>query len=77
MSGPRRFDVDPGRERFQTGPTAREKLAFCIGQLEDADELGDTLHWRTPIVEGLTVEELVGAIVHAHDELAKWEGGRP
>ena len=63
------LDIKRGEGRYRTGPSARSKLEFCIGQLEDADEFDSDLDWRSSVVYGLSVEEVVAALLHAHDEL--------
>ena len=68
------LDIKRGEGRYRTGPSARSKLEFCIGQLEDADEFDSDLDWGSSVVYGLSVEEIVAALLHAHDELG--EGGR-
>ena len=63
------LDIKRGEGRYRTGPSARSKLEFCIGQLEDADKFDSDLDWGSSIVYGLSVEEIVAALLHAHDEL--------
>jgi len=69
------LDIKRGEGRYRTGPSARSKLEFCIGQLEDADEFDSDLDWGSSVVYGLSIEEIVAALLHAHDELERYEGG--
>jgi hypothetical protein len=69
------LDVEREAGRYRTGPSARSKLEFCIRQLEDADEFDSDLDWRSSVVYGLSIEEIVAALLHAHDELERYEGG--
>jgi len=63
------LDIERREGRYRTGPSARSKLEFCIRQLEDADEFDSDLDWRSSVVYGLSIEEIVAALLHAHDEL--------
>lgn len=58
---------------WRTGPSALEKLAFCIRQLRKADGFNEGLDWGTNIVPHLTLEELIGAVLHGEDELRNLE----
>jgi len=69
------LDIEHEAGRYRTGPSARSKLEVCIGQLEDADEFDSDLDWRSSVVHGLSIEEIVAALLHAHDELERYEGG--
>ena len=63
------LDIEDEAGRYRTGPSAHSKLEFCIGQLEDADEFDSDLDWGSSVVYGLSIEEIVAALLHAHDEL--------
>jgi hypothetical protein len=52
------------RKEYQ-GDTARERLAFCLSQLEKADKFSKDMSWNTDIVQRLTIEEIIGALVSA------------
>jgi hypothetical protein len=72
------LDIEHEAGRYRTGPSARSKLEFCIQQLEDADEFDSDLDWGSSVVYGLSIEEIVAALLHAHDELGGGiEGERP
>ena len=49
------LDIEQEAGRYRTGPSARSKLEFCIGQLEDADEFDSDLDWGSSVVYGLSV----------------------
>jgi hypothetical protein len=65
----RSLDIERKRGHYRNGLPADAKLAFCIQQLESAEGFADDLGWGDEIVPGLTIEELVGTLLHAHDEL--------
>ena len=69
----RTLNIERKRGRYRNGLPADAKLAFCIQQLENADAFADDLRWDDEIVPGLTIEELVGTLLHAHDELERAE----
>lgn len=54
---------------YRNGKSAQEKLQFCIDQLKKADGFKEGIEWTTEIVPRLTVEEMVGAILHAREEV--------
>jgi hypothetical protein len=60
------MDID--RERSQ-GDTASERIAFCLNQLEKAKSFNKGISWNTEIVPRLTIEEVIGALVSAEQEL--------
>lgn len=60
------MDID--RERSQ-GDTALERISFCLDQLEKAKSFKNGISWNTDIVTSLTVEEMIGALVSAEQEL--------
>jgi len=46
-----------------------ERIEYVLDTLQDADGFNDDITWQTEVVENLTVEELIGALVGAeqHD----------
>ena len=60
------MDID--REVPQSGDLL-DKIQFCLNQLEKAKGFSKGIGWETEIVKGLTVEELIGALVHAEIEI--------
>lgn len=42
-----------------------KRLNYVISQLQEADELESELTWRSDVAEGVTVEELLGALGEA------------
>jgi hypothetical protein len=58
-------------QAWSNGPSAREKLRFCVDQLCQAEEFKADVGWGTEIVPGLTVEELIGAVLHAEHVLTE------
>jgi hypothetical protein len=63
------LDIKHEAGRYRTGPSARSKLEFCIGQLEDADKFDSDLDWGSSVVYRLSIEEIVAALLHAYVEL--------
>lgn len=61
-----KMDID--REIAQ-GVTALERISFCLDQLEKAKSFKKGISWNTDIVTSLTIEEIVGALVSAEQEL--------
>jgi len=51
------------------GNTAKERITFCLNQLEKANVFKNGIGWNTEIVARLTIEELIGALVNAEQEL--------
>lgn len=75
--GAMKVALERDRGGYRSGPSAREKLAFCIRQLENAETFAAPVGWQTGLVEGLSVEEVISALLHAHDELERFEGNPP
>ncbi len=48
---------------------AKERLAFCLDQLEKASDFSKGVDWGTEICHRLTIEELIGALVSAEQTL--------
>lgn len=48
---------------------AKKRVKFCLDQLEKAERFSKKIDWYTEIVHHLTVEEMVGALVSAEQEL--------
>lgn len=53
---------------------ALEKIQFCLNQLEKAKNFRKGIGWETEVVRRLTIEELIGALVHAEIEM-EWRIG--
>lgn len=51
-----------------------DKVTFCLDKLEQADDFANAINWETEVVQGLMIEELVGALVSAEQEIAKLKG---
>lgn len=47
------------------GPHDADRLEYVIEQLEEGDELAEDLTWGSDLVDGVTVEELLGALGEA------------
>ena len=47
----------------------RDWVTFCLDKLEAARDFRRGLSWGTEIVPGLTLEELIGAVVAAEQHL--------
>lgn len=58
------LDLDGDREADHSD-RARERVGFCIQQLDAADTFAPPIEWSTEVVAGLSIEELVGALVDA------------
>jgi len=51
------------------GNTAKERITFCLNRLEKARTFKNGIDWNTEIVVRLTIEEMIGALVSAEQEL--------
>ena len=51
--------------KVNQGYTAQKRVKFCLNQLEEAKNFKKGIDWQTDIVDGLTVEEMIGALVSA------------
>ena len=59
------------RKDFKIETSARERVKFCLDQLEKAEEFNYRrgVTWSLNIVPRLTVEEIIGALVSVEQEL--------
>ena len=57
------------RGNWKSAPSAHDKLTHCVRQLRAADGLSEGLDWDTEIVPHLTLEELIGSVLHGEYEL--------
>lgn len=55
-------------------PPAAEKIDHCLTNIEQAG-FSDEIDWQTELAPSVTVEEVVGALVHAEQELKAADGG--
>ncbi len=53
----------------EQGNVAKERVAFCLDQLEKAGHFEHGLQWDSEIVTRLTIEEMIGALVAAEQAL--------
>lgn len=60
------------RDRDQGG-IAVERVTFCLDQLEKAKGFKKGIDWSTDVVTRLTIEEMIGALVSAEQELGYGE----
>ena len=51
------------------GNTASKRIGFCLDQLEKANDFSKGISFDTEIVKNLSVEELIGALVSAEQQL--------
>lgn len=63
-------NLEDSKQNYARGPLALEKLDFCVKQLRKGKFRSD-IEWSTELVPRLTVEEIVGAIIHARDGLRR------
>lgn len=58
------------RDEYQGGiDVAIERVSFCLDQLEKAESFKAKIDWNTEIVPRLTIEEIIGALVSAEQQL--------
>lgn len=75
---------DPRRDQPKTGdirrgeqlggPPAAEKIDHCLTNIEQSG-FSDGIDWQTELAPSVTVEEIVGALVHAEQALQLDNGG--
>jgi len=46
----------------------KERITFCLNQLEKVSDFRKGIDWNTEVVPCLTIEELIGALVSAEQE---------
>ena len=56
------MDID---REINQGDTAEERVSFCLEQLEKAEDFIEGMDWNTEVVNRLTLEEIIGALVSA------------
>ena len=59
--------MDIRRNEDIGGPSARRKIDHCLTQLEE-NGFSDSVDWSTEVSDSLTLEELIGALVHSEVE---------
>jgi hypothetical protein len=65
------------KRHTDAGSVSTDKMVdYCLSQLEEQDDFVD-VEWKTQVVDGLTVEELIGALVAAEYELEQQEFSKP
>lgn len=57
------MDID--RYVLQYSPSADDRVDFCLDQLDAANGFAKDIGWNTDVVTGLTIEEIMGALVSA------------
>lgn len=58
------------REKYQGDfEEAKKRVKFCLDQLEKAKGFARKIDWSTEIVPRLTIEEVIGALVSAEQEI--------
>jgi hypothetical protein len=58
------------RDEYQGGiDIAIERVSFCLDQLEKAESFKGKIDWDTEIVPRLTIEEMIGALVSAEQQV--------
>jgi hypothetical protein len=70
----RTIKMDIDRNVLQGEPSAIERVNFCLDKLEEQGFI-EGISWETQITERLTLEEMIGALVSAEQELKllEWE----
>ena len=61
------MDID--RQEEQGVGSAEKRIKFCLDQLEKAKSFSKGIDWGTSITKRLTIEEMIGALVSAEQEL--------
>lgn len=62
------MDIDRGKHQGGIGE-ALKRVSFCLDQLEKASAFKKGIDWQSEIATRLTVEELIGALIAAEQEL--------
>lgn len=58
-------------DRKVSQTTAIERVKFCLDRLEEDNQFSKGIEWGTGICYGLSVEEMIGALVSAEQELTE------
>lgn len=61
-------NMDIDRHEYQ-GNTSRERIKFVLDQLEKSKEFKKGISWETEVVNRLTIEEIIGALVAAEQNI--------
>lgn len=62
------MDID--RYEPQGPPSALKRIKFCLDQLEEQG-FREPVDWSTLVTRRLTMEEMIGALVSAEQELSR------
>jgi hypothetical protein len=62
------------RHKRQEQHSALERISFCLDQIEKAPGFVRKIDWSSEIVKRCTVEEIIGALVSAEQELTIMNG---
>ena len=65
------MDID--RSVTQYTPDAESRVKFCLDTLEAADGFKKDVEWQTFVVNNLTIEEIIGALVSAGQYIERTE----
>ena len=58
--------TDERKVQLQTDGT--DRFGAVLSALDEAEKLHEDVEWRTQLVDGVTVEEVIGALVEAEGE---------
>jgi hypothetical protein len=59
---------------YEDGRTqAPGRIEYVLDTLEDSNGFSDGIGWQTEIVDGLTLEELIGSVVDAEKHIKRGE----
>jgi len=58
--------TDIRRGEHISGPSAEQKIDHCLSKIQE-NGFADGVEWNDEISDSVTVEEIVGALVHAEN----------
>lgn len=67
------MNIDREKDQLSAEHSARDRVDFCLDQLERAPRFSKGISWDTRITARLTLEEMIGALVSAGQQFAMWD----
>ncbi|MFW6121150.1 MAG: hypothetical protein ACOC80_09675 [Petrotogales bacterium] len=62
-------NIQDDEEYYKSGPDAVKKLNHCINHIKESDDFNNELEFNSKVVQFVTLEEMIGAMLHARDKI--------
>lgn len=62
-------NIQDDKGNYKSGPDAVKKLNHCINHIKESDDFNNELEFKSKVVQFVTLEEMIGAMLHARDEI--------